>query len=283
MLDLLATQPGLFVGVALLFGLLAGSFFNVVGYRLPRMLDREWREQCTWLTGATPVEVVPRYNLLVPRSACPHCGHVIAWFENIPIFSWLFLRGRCSNCQESISVRYPIVEASTGLLYGLAAWHWGFGAQALFAWVLLSGLIVLSVIDLDTQLLPDVITLPLAWMGLLVNLGGVFAPLDEAVLGGVVGYGSLWLVYQLFKLATGKEGMGFGDFKLLSALGCWLGWKLLLPVVLMASLGGALIGILLIVVSGRDQGKPLPFGPWLALGGGLALFLGDGLLKVWLG
>ena len=282
MLDLLAARPELFVGLAALFGLLLGSFLNVVIHRLPRMLEREWREQCAWLDGREPEPAEP-YNLIRPRSSCPACGHGIVWYENIPVLSWLFLRGRCSSCGTAISPRYPLVEALTGLLFALAAWRFGFGWHALTVWVLLAYLVAMSFIDLDTQLLPDVLTLPLAWMGLLVNLAGVFVPLGEAVLGAILGYLSLWAVYHLFRLLTGKEGMGFGDFKLLAALGAWMGWKMLLPIVLLASLSGALVGIALILMAGHDRAKPIPFGPWLALGGVLALFWGDAAVKAWLG
>lgn len=282
MLQLLAAQPGLFVVLAVLLGLLVGSFLNVVIHRLPHMMQRDWREQCAWFSGNT-LEEEPPYNLVLPRSACPTCKHQIMWFENIPVLSWLALRGRCSECGAPISKRYPLVEVLTGALFGYAAWRWGVGMQTVLIWGLLASLIALSFIDLDTQLLPDSITLPLLWVGLLVNLNAVFCPLDEAVIGAVAGYLSLWSIYHLFKMLTGKEGMGFGDFKLLAALGAWLGWKMILPVVLAASFAGALIGIAMIVFAGRDRAKPMPFGPWLALGGLVALFWGDTLLQLWLG
>jgi len=282
MLQLLAAQPGLFVVLAVLLGLLVGSFLNVVIHRLPHMMQRDWREQCAWFSGNT-LEEEPPYNLVLPRSACPTCKHQIMWFENIPVLSWLALRGRCSECGAPISKRYPLVEVLTGALFGYAAWRWGVGMQTVLIWGLLASLIALSFIDLDTQLLPDSITLPLLWVGLLVNLNAVFCPLDEAVIGAVAGYLSLWSIYHLFKMLTGKEGMGFGDFKLLAALGAWLGWKMILPVVLAASFAGALIGIAMIVFAGRDRAKPMPFGPWLALGGLVVLFWGDTLLQLWLG
>jgi leader peptidase (prepilin peptidase)/N-methyltransferase len=299
-LELFADQPGLFTAFALVLGLLVGSFLNVVIHRVPRMLEREWREQCAWLgenaeaLPAVPApshedgarsraEALAAYNLWTPASACPQCGHGIAWYENIPILSWLFLRGRCSACGAAISWRYPLVEALTGLLFAYAAWHWGLGVEALLAWCLLAALIALSFIDLDTRLLPDNITLPLAWAGLLVNLNGVFVPLEQAVIGAVAGYLCLWGIYHLFKGLTGKEGMGFGDFKLLAALGAWLGWKMLLPIVLVASLAGALVGIAMIILGGHDRANPIPFGPWLALGGVIGLFWGDFLVHLWLG
>lgn len=282
LLDLLSAQPVLFASLAVLLGLMVGSFLNVVIHRLPRMLQREWQEQCAWLEDQTIAAAAP-YNLVVPRSACPVCQHAIAWYENIPVLSWLALRGRCSQCATPISKRYPLVELLTGLLFGYAAWRWGFGMQTLFVWVLLASLVALSFIDFDTQLLPDNITLPLLWIGLLINLDGMFCSLDEAVIGAAAGYLALWLIYHLFKLFTGKEGMGFGDFKLLAALGAWLGWQMLLPIVLAASFAGALVGIAFIVFAGRDRAMPMPFGPWLALGGLIALIWGESLVQVWLG
>lgn len=282
MIELLATHPTLLVAVSVVFGLTLGSFLNVVIHRLPIMLDREWREQCAWLQGET-LPAQPTYGLATPRSACPHCGHAIAWYENIPVLSWLFLRGRCSACGAAITPRYPVVEALTGLLFGYVAWRWGFSPVTPALWLLLAALIALAFIDLDTHLLPDNLTLPLAWAGLLANLDGLLVPLPEAVIGAVAGYLVLWSVYHLFKMLTGKEGMGFGDFKLLAALGAWLGWKMLLPILLAASLSGALVGISLIVFAGHDRSKPIPFGPWLVLGGLIALFWGQDLLRFWLG
>lgn len=270
------------MGMSALLGLMVGSFLNVVIHRLPRMLDREWREQCAWLEDRQLPAIEP-YNLAHPRSACPHCGHAIKWYENIPLLSWSFLRGRCAGCGARISTRYPLVEALTGLLFGFAAWHFGFGLQAFAAWLLLAFLLALCFIDLDTHLLPDNLTLPLIWVGLLVNLMGGFVPLDEAVSGAILGYLALWSVYHVFRLLTGKEGMGFGDFKLLSALGAWMGWKMLLPIVLAASMSGAVVGIALISLSGHDKAKPIPFGPWLALGGVVSLFWGKDMLTLWLG
>jgi leader peptidase (prepilin peptidase)/N-methyltransferase len=296
MLDLLSSQPVALISLAVVLGLLVGSFLNVVIHRLPIMLEQEWREQCAWLGGDQPSAMtVPSattphpaaqpapYNLVRPRSACPRCGHQITWYENIPILSWLVLRGRCSACGMAIAPRYPVVEALTGLLFGYVAWRWGVSWNTPALWLLVSSLIALAFIDLDTHLLPDSITLPLAWVGLLVNLNGTLVPLAEAVIGAIAGYVALWLVYHLFKLLTGKEGMGFGDFKLLAALGAWLGWKMLLPIVLAASLSGAVVGIGLILFAGHDRAKPIPFGPWLVLGGLIALFWGDELLRLWLG
>ncbi len=282
MLDLFTQHPGLYMASVALFGLLVGSFLNVVIHRMPRMLEREWREQCAWLQGHEP-EQGERYNLVLPPSACPKCGHAIRWYENIPLLSWVALGGRCSQCKAAITPRYPLVEALTGLLFAAAAWNWGVTIDVFWVWTLLAALLALTFIDFDTHLLPDNLTLPLAWIGLLANLSGRFAPLDEAVLGAVAGYFSLWSVYYLFKFLTGKEGMGFGDFKLLAALGAWLGWKMLLPIVLVASLIGAMFGIALILFKGQARGKPIPFGPWLALGGVISLFWGPAFLHYWLG
>lgn len=276
-------QPAVLPWVALALGLCIGSFLNVVIHRLPKMMERDWREQCAELAGA-PAAPAPqgRYNLLVPRSACPACGHRITALQNIPILSWLALRGKCAACGARIAVRYPLVELVAGLIGAYAAWRYGptpaaFGAAA-FGWALLA----LAVIDLDTQLLPDDITLPLLWAGLLVNVGAVFAPLRTAVIGAVAGYLSLWLVYWAFKLATGKEGMGHGDFKLLAAIGAWLGWQKLPLVILLASVVGAAVGIALIVLARRGREKPIPFGPYLAAAGLIALFWGDIITRRWL-
>jgi leader peptidase (prepilin peptidase)/N-methyltransferase len=282
MLDLLALDGGGFVTVAALLGLAIGSFLNVVIHRLPKMLEREWREQCAWLQGEEQKAGKP-YNLVVPGSTCPECGHAIRWWENVPLLSWLALRGRCSQCHAPIPARYPLVEALTGILFAAAAWQWGPGQDVLWIWSLLAALVALAFIDFDTQLLPDNITLPLAWLGLLANLQGRFVPLDEAVLGAVAGYLSLWSVFHLFRLLTGKEGMGFGDFKLLAALGAWMGWKMLLPIVLLASVAGAVVGLALILVLGRSRDKPIPFGPWLVMGGVVSLFWGPELIHLWLG
>lgn len=286
-LDVLRAQPALFLFIAVVFGLLIGSFLNVVIHRLPIMMQREWREQCAWINGEEVAQSTSDqstvYNLVVPRSACPKCEHQIVWYENLPVLSWIALRGRCSNCGTPISKRYPLVEILTGVLFGYAAWHWGVELKTLLVWGLLASLIALAFIDLDTQLLPDSVTLPLAWVGLLVNLNGLFCSLEQAVIGAIAGYLTLWSIYHLFKLLTGKEGMGFGDFKLLAALGAWLGWKLLLPIVLAASFAGAVFGVVMIAFAGVDRAKPMPFGPWLALGGVIALFWGDGLLELWLG
>ncbi|MBI4808500.1 MAG: prepilin peptidase [Nitrosomonadales bacterium] len=281
MLLLLQTSPFAFAVLAGVLGLLVGSFLNVVIHRLPKMMERNWHAQCAELNGQPPASA-PRYDLLVPRSACPHCGHAISAPENIPVLSYLFLKGKCKGCGAAISPRYPIVEASSGILSAYAAWHFGFGAAGIFAIVFIWALIALTFIDFDTQLLPDDITLPLLWLGLLLNLNGVFTSLPNAVIGAVVGYLSLWSVYWAFKLTTGKEGMGFGDFKLLAALGAWFGWTMLPLVILLSSLVGAVIGIALIVFTKHGRNIPIPFGPYLAGGGLIALFWGQTLTQNYL-
>ena len=263
--------------IAGLFGLAIGSFLNVVIHRLPKMMEHDWRSQCAELNGETPPPA-PRYSLVMPGSSCPKCGHKIAPWENIPVVSWLLLRGKCSSCKQPISMRYPLVEAFTGIAFAYAGAHFGIGLAGASAMVFLAALIALAVIDFDTQLLPDSITLPLAWAGLLVNLPATFAPLDAAVIGGVAGYLALWSVYWLFKLTTGKEGMGFGDFKLLAAIGAWLGWKMLPVVILTSSLVGAVVGIGLIVAARHGRDVPIPFGPYLAAAGVVALFWGGPII-----
>ncbi len=281
MLLLLQTSPMTFTVFAGLLGVIVGSFLNVVIHRLPKMMEREWRTQCAELNNQPP-EPAPRYNLLVPRSACPHCGHTIGAIENIPVLSYLFLRGKCKGCGAAISPRYPIVEFLSGVLSAYAAWHFGFGLAGLAAIAFVWALIALTFIDFDTQLLPDDITLPLLWLGLLLNLNNAYTSLPDAVIGAIAGYLVLWTVYWLFKLTTGKEGMGFGDFKLLAAIGAWLGWQMLPLVILLSSLVGAVIGITLIVFTKRGRNIPIPFGPYLAGGGLIALFWGQALTQSYL-
>lgn len=275
-------DPLLFTAISLVVGLAVGSFLNVVIYRLPKVMEREWREQCAELHGETP-PAAPRFNLATPPSACPACGHRIRAIENVPILSYLALGGKCAACGARISVRYPIVELAAGLASGYAAWRFGFGWMAIGAMLFLWCMIALSFIDFDTQLLPDSITLPLLWAGLLLNLRGTFVDLQSAVVGAAAGYLVLWTVYWGFKLLTGKEGMGFGDFKLLAAIGAWLGWKVLPLVVLLSSLVGALVGIVLIVLARRGREVPIPFGPYLAAAGVIALFWGEPLIDYYLG
>ncbi len=288
--QLLQSSPPAFIGLCAILGLMVGSFLNVVIHRLPKMLEREWHAQCAELNSQSeedPLQAahladMPRYNLIVPRSSCPHCGHRIGAMENIPLLSYLLLRGKCKGCGAHISARYPIVEMVSGLLGGYIAWHFGFGLAACAALLLAWALLALTFIDFDTQLLPDVITLPLLWLGLLFNLSGTFASLPSAVIGAVAGYLALWIVFWLFKLATGKEGMGYGDFKLLAAIGAWLGWQMLPLVILLSSLVGAVTGVTLIVAARHGRNIPIPFGPYLAGGGLIALFWGQMLTQKYL-
>lgn len=278
----LLVSPALLVVAVSLFGLAIGSFLNVVIHRLPIMLARRWREQCDALAATTPTVASERYDLIVPRSRCPHCGHRIAAAENIPVVSWLWLGGKCRGCAKPISVRYPLVEIATAALSAAVAWRFGLNAAMVGALVLTWSLVALSVIDYDHQLLPDDITLPLIWGGLALNLFGIYTSLSAAVIGAIAGYVSLWLVYQLFKLITGREGMGYGDFKLFAAFGAWLGWQALPLIILLSSFLGAIIGIGVIVFRGRDRTLPIPFGPFLCLAGWVALMWGDAITRAYL-
>jgi len=280
--DLLRAEPAVFITVSVVLGLMIGSFLNVVIYRLPKMMEREWRKGCQELQGLEPVEA-PKFNLAVPRSACPSCGHKISSLENIPVLSYLFLGGKCKACKTSISPRYPLIEALTGIMLGLISWKFGYSSMAVFAWIFAIALIALTFIDFDTQLLPDDITLPLLWLGLLFNLNTGFTDIHSAIIGAVAGYLILWSVYWLFKIVTGKEGMGYGDFKLLAAICAWFGWQLLPAVILLSSVAGTIIGIGLIVLAKRGRNVPMPFGPYLALGGIAALFYGAQLSNLYLG
>ena len=273
-------DPVVAIVVATAVGLCVGSFLNVVIHRLPKILERGWQEQCAAMRDEV-LPTQPRYNLAAPRSACPACGHRITLLENIPVVSWLALRGKCSACAASISVRYPIVELLGGALAAAAIYKFGATWQGLGACAFLWTLLALTGIDLDTQLLPDNLTLPLLWGGLIVNLNGIFVPLTDAVIGAIAGYLVLWSIYWLFKLIRGKEGMGYGDFKLLAALGAWLGWKALPLIVLGSSVVGAVIGIALVAFKGRDHNVPLAFGPYLAIAGAVVLFFGPSMLKVY--
>ena len=274
------------VAVTALLGLCVGSFLNVVIHRLPRMMEQDWRQQCAELCGENcqnPASTVDKLTLSHPRSRCPACGHLIRALENIPVISYLLLRGRCAGCGQTISLRYPLVELASAILSAGAAWHFGPTWQTVGALCLIWALLALALIDLDTQLLPDSITLPLLWLGLAFNLHRHFVALDAAVIGAMAGYLSLWSVYWLFKLATGKEGMGFGDFKLLAALGAWLGWSLLPTIILLSSLVGASVGIGLIVFARHGRNVPIPFGPYLAAAGIIALFWGEQINRSYLG
>lgn len=281
MLTLLA-DPAIFAAVAAVFGLLVGSFLNVVIHRLPLMMQRDWAAQCAELRNEPPPTLEP-LSLAAPRSRCPHCGHAISALENIPVLSWLFLRGRCSGCRAVISPRYPLVELVTGVLFALAAKHFGFSLAGLGALFFIAALIALSAIDFDTQLLPDDITLLLLWAGLALNVVGTYTSLKSAVIGAMAGYLALWLVYWGFKLTTGKEGMGYGDFKLLAALGAWLGWPMLPLLILLSSFVGAAVGIALIVFARQGRNVPIPFGPYLAAAGVITLFWGVPLTRAYLG
>ena len=266
--------------LAAVVGLLVGSFLNVVIHRLPKMLESGWADQCAELRGETPAPR-PRYNLVVPRSACPSCGHMITAVENVPVVSWLALRGKCSACGAKIPARYPAVEVLGAALAAAAVWRFGPTWQGLAACAFLWTLLALTFIDFDTQLLPDDLTLPLLWGGLLANVFGLFTSLREAVIGAIAGYLVLWSIYWLFKIIRGKEGMGYGDFKLLAALGAWLGWKALPLIILGSSVVGAFIGISLVAFKGRDHNVPLAFGPYLAIAGMLALFFGEPVIKIY--
>ena len=267
--------------VLALFGLCIGSFLNVVIHRLPLMLERGWKMESADLLGVTHEET-PAITLSTPRSRCPSCGHAIAWYENIPIASWLWLRARCSACKAPISARYPLIEVATAVLFALVGWRFGAEPIALLWCFFCAVLVALAGIDWDTTLLPDNLTLPLLWAGLASALLGWTIPLADAVWGAIVGYLSLWSVYWLFKLTTGKEGMGFGDFKLLAALGAWLGWKMILPIVLGASVIGAIIGIIMKMSSSLREGRYVPFGPFLAGAGLVVLFAGPERVLGWL-
>jgi leader peptidase (prepilin peptidase) / N-methyltransferase len=291
---LYSSSPALFAGSVFLLGLVVGSFLNVVIYRLPIMLEREWQSQAAEvLITSTATTNIPssteRFTLSTPRSACPACKSPIKAWQNIPVVSWLILRGRCASCQTKISARYPVVELATGVLSAWVGWHFGFGAPAACALIVTWTLIALTGIDIDHQLLPDNMTLPLMWAGLAaaVAIGpvaGAALPVSpkEAIIGAAAGYLSLWLVFHAFKLVTGKEGMGYGDFKLFAALGAWLGWKVLPLIIILSAATGAVLGILMIAFRGRDRAAPMPFGPYLAAAGWLAMMYGDSLVNGYL-
>jgi len=282
LIDYLASHVLAFVLFAALLGLLIGSFLNVVIYRLPIMMQREWRAQALEYLECPPEPVGERFNLLLPSSRCPHCDHQIRSWENIPLVSWLALRGKCSSCRAPISSRYPLVELACGLLSGYVAWHFGFtweaGAMLLLTW----GLVAMSMIDIDHQLLPDSLVLPLLWLGLILNNFGLFVSLESALWGAVAGYLSLWSVYWLFKLVTGKEGMGYGDFKLLAMLGAWGGWQVLPLIILLSSVVGAVVGTILLRIQRAESNAPIPFGPYLAIAGWIALLWGDRITESYL-
>ena len=291
MFELFGQSAALFIGTVFAFALVIGSFLNVVIYRLPIMMEREWREQCEELSKTPPIQDLPddRFDLVVPRSRCPSCGHTIKAWQNIPVVSYLLLSGKCSNCQESISARYPFVELLTAVLAAVCAWRFGVGWEAAMAIVMTFALMAISMIDADTQLIPDSIVMPLMWIGLLMSLfhpmagsETLFIVPKDAIVGAIAGYLSLWVVYQLFKLLTGKEGMGFGDFKLLAALGAWLGWQQLPMIVLMSALVGAVVGLGLMAFRGHDRSVPIPFGPYLAAAGWITMLWGDAIKNTYL-
>ena len=293
LLELLSTNTPFYLFCVSLLGLAVGSFLNVVIYRLPIMMEREWISQCAELTDNLEVSSDDEgtnksihkkdapdqnnFNLNSPRSRCPHCGHAITALENIPVLGFILLRGKCSDCGTKISARYPIIESVTALLSVILAWHFGFSWQALTGLFFTWALIALTMIDFDHQILPDSITLPFLWLGLGLSLWNVYVDSHASIIGAMAGYFSLWTVYWVFKLITGKEGMGFGDFKLLAMLGAWMGWKMLPVIVLLSSAVGAIVGITLIVALGRDKTIPIPFGPYLATAGWIALLWGNDL------
>jgi leader peptidase (prepilin peptidase)/N-methyltransferase len=278
-------HPWLLNSSLLVLGLVVGSFLNVVIYRVPVMMEREERNYCNaLLESGADEEEESRFDLIYPNSRCPHCDHAIRPWENVPLLSYIFLRGRCSNCDTGISLRYPCVELASGLLALGLGWHYGTAGPALFGALLITwALIALTMIDIDHMLLPDSITLPLLWLGLIFNMSGTFVPLQDAVIGAIAGYTSLWGVYWLFKLSTGKEGMGYGDFKLLAALGAWLGWKLLPVIILLSSVVGIALGALVLFLQKRGKDVPIPFGPYLAIAGWIALLWGTQLMAWYTG
>ncbi len=285
--ELFQQHIGIYYLTTFLLGLIVGSFLNVVIYRLPIMLKAGWKSECQAFLAedanqSPSTETATVFNLSTPRSRCPHCDHAIAAWENIPIISYLFLRGRCSKCKTAISLRYPAIELFTAMLSLACAWHFGVSITAAFAILLSWSLVALAFIDLDEQYLPDSITLPFLWLGLLLNTQHLFVDLESAVIGAIAGYLVLWSVYMLFKALTGKEGMGFGDFKLLAMLGAWLGWQMLPAIILISSAVGAVIGIALIASNRHQRGIPIPFGPFLAAAGWIALLWGNELNHAYL-
>jgi leader peptidase (prepilin peptidase)/N-methyltransferase len=284
--ELYAAEPIWLIGSFFILGLLIGSFLNVVIHRLPIMMEREWRQQAEEFLNPQSVQVsAPKYNLVVPRSACPGCGAQITALQNIPIVSWLVLRGKCAQCAAAISPRYPLVEFATALLSAIVAWHFGYTPHMAAALVMTWMLIAMSMIDVDHQLLPDDMTLPLMWLGLFLSLfNGAALPIKptDAIIGAIAGYLSLWLVFHAFKALTGKEGMGYGDFKLLAALGAWLGWQQLPLIILLSACVGAVVGIALVLIRGRDRNLPIPFGPYLAAAGWITMLWGDQIVAIYL-
>ena len=284
LLILLESSPAVFAAVVALLGLLIGSFLNVVIYRLPIILERTWSQQCRELLepGTAGTGEDKPFNLVRPASSCPNCGHRIRAIENVPLVSYLFLRGRCAACRVRIPPRYPVIELATAIASVVTALHFGFSLQAAAALGFTWAIIPLCVIDYDRQLLPDSITLPLLWAGLALSLWDVYIDSHASIIGALAGYLSLWSIFHLFKLATGKEGMGYGDFKLLAAIGAWVGWQALPVVILFSSIVGAVVGILLILVKGRERSQPIPFGPFLACAGWITLLWGQDIISFYL-
>ena len=290
LIDFFSSNPLAFVLVSGILGLMVGSFLNVVIYRLPIMLEKEWKQQCELLLNEDDAASLPdntqakteKFNLIYPNSHCPACEAPVRAWQNIPVLSYIFLKGKCANCKTTISFRYPTIELITGILSLVVAWHFGFTWQAAGMLVLTWSLVALTMIDFDHQLLPDNITLPLLWLGLLLNTVGTFSTLSDAIWGAALGYLSLWSVFWLFKILTGKEGMGYGDFKLLAVLGGWFGWQMLPLIILLSSLVGAIVGIALIVLKNRGKSVPIPFGPYLAAAGWIAAIWGEEITQAYL-
>ena len=284
LIDVLLGDRSLFIAALALLGLVVGSFLNVVIYRLPVMMEKSWRSECEEFLGLQPAEDAPAeaFNLVVPRSRCPHCRHLIAAHENIPVLSYLLLRGKCAQCRSPIALRYPLVEILTALVSATVAWKLGASWQTAWALPLSWSLVCLSAIDIDKRLLPDSITLPLLWLGLFLSLFNVYTDSQASIIGAIAGYLAFWLVFHAFKLLTGKEGMGYGDFKLLALFGAWLGWQSLPIIVLLSSLIGAIAGVLMIVALKQDRSNPIPFGPFLSLAGWIALLWGGEITEAYL-
>jgi len=282
-IQLLQFQPVIFVIAMALLGLIVGSFLNVVISRLPKMMEQDWHEQCCDLLEIkNEKRKEQQVSLFFPGSSCPVCHHKITALENIPVISYLYLKGRCKSCKTKISPQYPIIEILTGLTSAYVAWHFGFTLQTLFAVLLTWALICLSMIDLEYSLLPDDITLPFLWLGLTCNIFGVFTDIYSSLIGAILGYSVLWIIFMSFKIVTGKEGMGYGDFKLLSLLGAWFGWQYLPLVILLSSIAASLIGIAMIIFRGREKSTAFPFGPYLAIAGWVTLIWGEELVGIYL-
>ncbi len=282
--EALSFYPPLNIGGAIILGLMVGSFLNVVIYRLPVMMEQEWKQECRLILELEEetAESEEKFNLATPNSCCPKCKTPIKPWQNIPVISYILLKGRCGNCQAPISIRYPLIEAATGILSGIIAWQLGVSPQTIAGFFLTWCLISLTMIDADHKILPDQITLPLLWAGLILNSFSLFVPLQDALWGAVAGYLSLWSVYQGFKLLTGKEGMGFGDFKLLAALGAWMGWQSLLVIILLSSLVGAIIGSVILFANKQGRDTAIPFGPYLAIAGWISFLWGDKIIQAYL-